>query len=84
MSIKNFGMKHKIRQATELDSFEEVRDFLYQGYGISTCGGEGWSSSRDSNGFSKRRGGWSHAMAYIGADDRDVIKRNTASRLSSL
>ena len=73
-SIKNFGMKHKIRQATELDSFDEVRDFLYQGYGVSTCGGEGWSSTRDSNGFSKRRGGWSHAMAYIGADDRDIIK----------
>ena len=73
-SIKNFGLKHRIRQATELDSFEEVRDFLYEGYGISTCGGEGWSSSRDKNGFSKRRGSWSHAMAFIGADDRDVIK----------
>jgi len=72
--IKNFGLKHRIRQATELDSFEEVRDFLYQGYGISTCGGEGWSSTRDKNGFSKRRGSWSHAMACIGADDRDIIK----------
>jgi hypothetical protein len=73
-SIKNFGLKHRIRQATELDSFDEVRDFLYQGYGISTCGGEGWSSTRDANGFSKRRGGWSHALAYVGADDRDIIK----------
>ena len=72
--IIDFGMKHRIRQATELDSFDEVRDFLYQGYGISTCGGEGWSSTRDANGFSKRRGGWSHAMACLGADDRDIIK----------
>ena len=74
-SIKNFGMKHKIRQATELDSFDELRDFLYQGYGVSTCGGEGWNSSRDANGYSKRRGSWSHAFAAIGADDRDVIKQ---------
>ncbi len=74
-SIKNFGMKHRIRQATELDSFDEVRDFLGQGYGISTCGGEGWSSVRDANGYSKRRGSWSHAVAAIGADDRDAVKQ---------
>ncbi len=73
--IRTFGTQHAIRTATEVQSFEEVRDFLANGYGISTCGGEGWSSSRDENGFSRRQGGWSHALAYIGADDRDVIKQ---------
>jgi hypothetical protein len=56
--------------ATKLRSFEEVRDFLGNGYGVSTCGGEGFSSSRDENGVSSRRGSWSHAMSFIGADDR--------------
>ena len=69
------GAKHRIREVTEVSSFDQVRDFLANGYGISTCGGEGWSSSRDENGFSKRQGGWSHALAMIGADDRDVIKQ---------
>lgn len=73
--IKQFGLQHAIRTATEVNSFEQVRDFLANGYGISTCGGEGWSSSRDENGYSSRRGSWSHALAYIGADDRDVIKQ---------
>ena len=73
--VKDHGLKHEIRQATQLDSFEEVRDFLYQGYFISGCGGEGWSSTRDDNGFSRQRGSWSHAMAVIAADDRDVIKQ---------
>lgn len=68
------GAKHRIREVTEVSSFEQVRDFLANGYGISTCGGEGWSSSRDENGFSRRQGGWSHALAYIGADDRPAIK----------
>lgn len=72
--VKEFGTKHAIRQATELSSFEEVRDFLYQGYGISSCGGEGWSSKRDSNGYSRRSGSWSHAMAIIGADDRQAVR----------
>ena len=73
--ITEAGRKHLIRTSTRLKSFEEVRDFLANGYGISTCGGEGFSSTRDKNGVSKRKGSWSHAMAYIGADDRDEIKK---------
>jgi hypothetical protein len=74
-SVKSIGTKHLIRTATECRSFEEVRDLLGNGYGITTCGGEGFSSSRDENGVSSRRGSWAHAMAYIGADDRDEVKQ---------
>lgn len=73
--IKQFGIQHAIRTATEIDTGDQVRDFLANGYGISSCGGEGWSSSRDENGFSRRQGSWSHALAYIGYDDRDEIKQ---------
>lgn len=74
-NIQKFGTEHAIRECTELESFEEVRDFLYQGYGISSCGGEGWSSQRDDNGVSRRSGRWSHAMAVIAVDDRETTKR---------
>ena len=67
--------QHLIHQATEAGSFEAARDLLYNGYGISTCGGEGLSDKRDENGVSKRSGSWAHAMHYCGADDRDVIKK---------
>jgi hypothetical protein len=56
--------------ATRLRSFEEIRDFLGNGYGMNSCGSEGFSSSRDENGVSSRKGSWSHSMAYVGADDR--------------
>lgn len=69
------GDDHLVRGAVEISSFEEIRDFLNNGYGVGACGGEGWSSQRDANGFSKRSGRWSHAMSVIGADDRDVIKQ---------
>lgn len=59
-----------IRTATKARSFEEIRDLLGNGYGINSCGGEGFSSSRDENGVSSRKGSWSHSMAYIGVDDR--------------
>jgi hypothetical protein len=74
-NIRKAGVAHLIHQATEARSFEAVRDLLYNGYGFSTCGGQGLSDSRDENGVSKRQGSWAHAMAYIGADDRDVIKQ---------
>lgn len=73
--IKEFGTKHALRQATELSSFEEVRDFIGNGYFISSCGGEGWSSKRDENGYSRRSGSWSHAMCVCAVDDRDIIKQ---------
>jgi hypothetical protein len=73
--IQKAGQEHLIHQATEASTFEACRDLLYNGYGVSTCGGEGLSNKRDENGVSKRSGSWAHAMAYIGADDRDVIKQ---------
>jgi hypothetical protein len=59
-----------------LDSYEEVRDMLANGYGISSCGGESFSDVRDENGVSRRTAkGWAHAMAYAAADERpEIIK----------
>lgn len=69
------GREHLVRTTTLLDSYEELRDMLANGYGVSSCGGEGFSSDRDQNGVSKRKGSWAHAMAYIAADDRpEIIK----------
>ena len=61
---------HLIRTVTEVDNPNTCRDLLGEGYGIGTCGGEGWSDTRDQYGFSKRSGSWSHAMAFLAFDDR--------------
>lgn len=74
-NVRDMTDDHLIHQATSLSSFEEIRDYLFNGYGVSTCGGEGLSDQRDECGVSRRSGSWAHAMAYIGADDRDVIKQ---------
>lgn len=63
------------RESTELKSFDEIRDFLGRGFGLSSCGSEGFASTRDENGISRRKGSWAHAMAYIGADDRPETHR---------
>ena len=72
-NIRGQGKKNLFRTAAKCESFETVRDMLANGYGITSCGGEGFSSTRDGNGVSRRQGSWAHAMAYIGADDRPEI-----------
>lgn len=73
-AIRAQGKKNLFRTAATCESFECVRDMLANGYGVTSCGGEGFSSTRDENGVSRRSGSWAHAMAYIGVDDRDEIK----------
>ena len=69
-NIREQGKKNLFRTAAKCESFETVRDMLANGYGITSCGGEGFSSTRDENGVSRRQASWAHAMAYIGCDDR--------------
>ena len=69
------GKDHLVQTVTEVSTFEELRDLLANGYCVSSCGGEGFSSQRDANGISRRSGSWSHALAMLAADDRDVIKK---------
>lgn len=67
------GKDRLVRTATSVNSYEELRSMLANGYCISSCGSEAWESSRDENGVSRRRGSWAHALAYLGVDDRKVI-----------
>lgn len=61
--------KHKIRTVSLIKTVEEARDALANGYALSVCSGYGFSSRRDSKGFAKPSGSWSHAMAWIACDD---------------
>lgn len=75
-AVLAIGRQHLVRTATRAESFDEVRDLLANGYCISSCGGESWANTRNEDGVSERtRQGWSHALAVLGVDDRDEIKK---------
>ena len=60
-----------IRQASPITGGRKVRrDFVANGYGISSCGSEGFSDVRDKYGVARRSGSWAHALAEIAFDDR--------------
>ena len=64
------GKIHAVTTGATVSSFEELRDALGNRHGITTDGGEGFSSSRDQYGMSRRQGGWSHCYPFIGVDQR--------------
>jgi len=69
--IRSIGRQHLVRTATFLKSVEEIRDFLYAGYGCYFCSMLKWSNARDENGFSPVViGSWAHAQGLVGFDDR--------------
>ena len=73
-SIAAVGRVHPVRTTTEIQTFEELCDLIANGYGVSSCGSEGFSDTRDENGVSRRSGSGAHAMAYFGVDDRAEVK----------
>lgn len=62
--------KHVARTATFLKGREQVRDMLWQGYGVFTCSSLGFSRTRNEDGFSPVSGSWAHAQSWLGYDDR--------------
>ena len=72
---------HKVKSSSRCKSWDTVRDALSAGYALCTCGGEGFSKSRDDNGYSKRSGSWSHALTYIGYDDSEWAHKTYGQQL---
>lgn len=58
--------KHPVRNVSLVVNFEEAAAAIKSGYPVPVCSGQGFSSSRDSAGFCRPSGSWSHCMCFIG------------------
>lgn len=67
--VKAEGRKHQVKTISLVSTVEEARDAIANGYAISVCSGYGFSSKRDEDGFARKSGSWSHAMAWTACDD---------------
>lgn len=68
-TIIEAGKQNPVRSVSLIRSISEARDALANGYAIAICSNYGFSSTRDKNGISKRKGSWAHCMSIIGCDD---------------
>lgn len=60
---------HRCEGSAKISGRSELIRFMKNGFFPSTCGSEGFSSSRDQYGEAKRKGSWSHALVFAGYDD---------------
>lgn len=74
--VKEAG-KHKVRTISLINTVEQARDAIANGYAISVCSDVGFSSRRDKYGIAARSGSWGHAMAWIAVDDTREIYNET-------
>lgn len=75
------GRQHIVRTATRVAGVDQLADFIHNGYAVTSCGSEGFSSVRDQHGMSRKRGSWSHAMAYLGIDCRPETVKHYGDEL---
>ena len=69
--------KHQVKTISLVNTIEQARDAIANGYALSVCSGAGFSSRRDQHGIASRSGGWSHAMAWVAMDDSQEIYKET-------
>lgn len=74
-AINRLAAQNKALRVYRCTGLEMARDALALGFGLNRCGSAGWSSTRNEDGVSRRRGGWAHAMAIIGSDDSDAMRQ---------
>ena len=69
--------KNKVKTISLINTIEQARDAIANGYSVSVCSMFGFSSRRDKHGIAARSGSWAHAMAWIAVDDTREIYNET-------
>ena len=67
--LEPIAKEHPIQTISRVESWEEARDLLYNGYAVTLCSNQGFSGTRGKYGISRPQGSWSHALLLIGYDD---------------
>lgn len=61
---------HPVKTCSIVQSWEECRDAVANGYPVAMCSNLGFNTKRDKDGFLRRsRRPWYHAMVILGIDD---------------
>ena len=75
--VREEASKHQVKTVSMVHTIEAARDAIANGYAISVCSGQGFSSRRDKYGIANPKGSWAHAMAWIGCDDSKEVYNET-------
>ena len=55
-----------VKEAVLVTNFDDAANCILNGWPIAVCSGQGFTKTRDAQGFCSPRGSWSHCMAFTG------------------
>lgn len=64
--LDQLARSHPIKEVALVTTFDAAARAIQSGYPVVVCSGQGFTSTRDADGFCRARGRWSHAMCFIG------------------
>lgn len=64
--IENVAKEHPVKTAALVKTWADVNRAIQQGYPIAVCSSQGFTMTRDRDGFCRAQGVWPHCMAIIG------------------
>ena len=64
--VKALAKPHLVKTVSLVTSFQAAADALANGYPVAVCSNQGFSDTRDSQGFCFPHGVWNHCMLFIG------------------
>lgn len=68
-SVTKEASKHQVGTISLIQSWQQARDCLANGYGVAVCSDVGFRNVRNAEGVAVPQGSWGHAMAWTAADD---------------
>jgi hypothetical protein len=67
--LEPLAREHPVQAVSLVTSYEQARDAIANGYPVAVCSNQGFTESRDQEGFARASGSWAHCMAFLAVDD---------------
>lgn len=67
--FKELGKDNLVGAVTLVTTPEQARDMICNGYPLSVCSDQGFTTTRDAEGRCRPQGTWNHCMMWSGYDD---------------
>lgn len=72
--LDRIAKEHPIKTVALVTTWDETVAAIENGYPIPVCSGQGFSSTRDKDGFCRASGSWAHCMVALGVrHDREGV-----------
>ena len=69
--LLNISREHKIKTISRINNYSEAISSLSNGYSLTMCSNQGFTTYRNKKGVCSPKGVWPHCLAVLGFDDTE-------------